>query len=172
MWCSEPQTRRVVALCCAAAFCAALAGCGFRPLHGEDSAARAVAGDIAYETPTDRIGYHMRRMLERRLGRAPADAQYLLVADVSLNDSGLAITEDSSITRYVVRGRSRYAMTGPEGFVPVSGFVESISAYSATGSLYATRAARRRAEERIAEDMGERIATRVSAELDNRAGDK
>ncbi len=172
MWCSEPKSRRGVTACCVAAFCVALAGCGFRPLHGEGSAAGAVLGEIAYETPTDRVGYHMRRMLERRLGRAPGDADYLLVADITLSDSGLAITEDSSITRYVVRGRSRYAMTGPEGFVPISGFVESVSAYSATGSLYATRAARRDAEERIAEDIGENIAIRVSAELDKRAQDK
>lgn len=106
------------------------------------------------------------------LGRPASDPPYLLVADIDISDSGLAITEDSSITRYVVRGRSRYAMTGPEGFRPVSGFVESVSAYSATGSLYATRAARRDAEERIAEDMADRIATRISAELDKRAQDK
>lgn len=141
-------------------------------MHGEGSAARAVLGEIQFEVPTDRVGYHMRRMLERRLGRPASDPPYLLVADIDISDSGLAITEDSSITRYVVRGRSRYAMTGPEGFRPVSGFVESVSAYSATGSLYATRAARRDAEERIAEDMADRIATRISAELDKRAQDK
>ncbi len=137
-------------------------------MHGADSAASQIAGKVSIETPTDRVGYHMRKALERVLGRSSASADYLLIADIKLSDSGLAITEDSSITRYVVRGRSRYVMTGPEGMKPVSGFVESMSAYSATGSLYATRAAQRDAEERLAADLGDRIATRIAAELDGR----
>ncbi len=137
-------------------------------MYGEDSAAREVLGRVSIETPTDRAGYSMRQELERRLGRSNSGSDYLLVADLRLRDSGLAITEDSSITRFTLRGRSRYALTGPEGVPPISGFVDSMSAYSATGSLYATRAAKRDAEERVARDLAMRIADRVTGALNAR----
>jgi LPS-assembly lipoprotein len=45
----------------------------------------------------------------------------------------------------------------------LQGEVKSLTAYSATASLFATRAAERDAERRIAVDLAERIAVRVAA---------
>ncbi|TYO88870.1 LPS-assembly lipoprotein [Oceanicella actignis] len=164
MSCSERRR-----LCAALLAAATLGACGFAPMNRAGSGPARALGAIALDVPTDRLGFALREALERRLGRAAPDAPLRLTAELSFSSSGLAITDDNSITRYVLRGRSRYILTGGEDFAPVSGFVEAVTAYSATGSLFATRAAERDAQERLARELGERIADRVLAELSRRA---
>jgi len=163
MW--SPDRRRLLRLGALALGASALAGCGFRPMYGRGEAVADLYGAIAYRTPEGRLGWMLRETLQRRLGRPGEAPTHALEADIKLADTGLAITEDSAITRYVVRGVSRWTLTGPPGFKPLSGEVKSVSAYSATGSLFATRAARRGAEERVVRDLGERLATRVAGRL-------
>lgn len=146
----------------------ALAGCGYRPLYGGGESVRSILDRTSYSLPSGRLGFAMREALGRRLGSGADGGEYTLEANLIMEDSGLAITEDSSITRFLLEGRSRYSLTGPDGFAPLIGDVESVSAYSATGSLYATRTARRDAERRVASDLGVRIATAVAAQLNAR----
>jgi len=149
----------------------ALAACGFKPMHGTGAGGDALDGLVAVKTPEGRNGFALREALERRLGRAKGDARWQLVATLSLSESGLAITEDSSTTRYVLRGLSNWTLLDSAGESQLSGQVETMSAYSATGSLYATRAARRAAQRRVSMDLGERIATRLAAALADGRGD-
>lgn len=146
---------------------AGAAGCGFRPALGPDGAARALYGEVEMIVPRGRLGFALRERLQARLGRAGAQAPYRLTADLTLSDSGLAITADSSITRFVVRGESRWRLTGL-GETAIEGVEQSLSAYSATASLFATRAARRDAEARVTQDLAERIATAAAAALATR----
>lgn len=146
-----------------------LAGCGFRPALKAGTDQRGLRGTVMLSVPEGRLGFAMRETLERRFGR-PGDAPtHLLTADLRIDDTGLAITPDSSITRYVIRASSRWSLTGPEGFRPIEDVSESMTAYSATASLFATRQARRDAETRAATEIGERIWTRILAELEARA---
>ncbi len=138
-----------------------LAGCGFTPALREGAPARGLLNRVAYVLPDGRIGFTLRNSLEERLGRPSGSTPYTLTANLVIADSALAITPDSSITRYVLRGTSAWSLTGPD--LSLSGEAQSMSAYSATGSLFATRAARRDAEERVARDIGQRIWTAVAA---------
>lgn len=165
MW--SPDRRGFLAL----AGALALAGCGFRPALREEGATRELIGLVSFDLPPGRLGYAMREPLRRRLGPPGSDLQWLLVTDLALDETGLAITPDSSITRYVVRGRSRWRLEGPPDQEPLEGVAESMSAYSATGSLYATRAARRDAEERVARALGNEILVSIMAELAARRAD-
>jgi LPS-assembly lipoprotein len=142
-----------------------LSACGFRPVHGDGAGGDAIDGIVAINTPDGRNGFALREALERRLGRAASGAPWTLDVTLTLTQSGLAIAEDSAITRYVLRGVSDWALKGADGEIALKGQVQSMSAYSATGSLYATRTARRAAQRRVAEDLGNRIATRLSAAL-------
>lgn len=149
----------------------ALAACGFKPMHGDGAGGDALDGIVAVQTPEGRNGFALREALERRLGLAGPDARWQLVATLSLTESGLAITEDSSTTRYVMRGVSKWTLLDQAGESALSGQVETMSAYSATGSLYATRSARRAAQRRVSMDLGERIATRLAAAMADGRGD-
>lgn len=117
-------------------------------------------------TPDGRIGFALGESLRSRFGAAGASADHRLEADLAVTESGLAITSNSAVTRFVLRGTSRWLLTGPTaGEDGLSGTAESSTAYSATASLYATRAAQRDAETRLARDIGERIATTILASL-------
>lgn len=141
----------------------AASGCGFKPVHGSGGG-DALDGRVAVSTPAGRLGYVMREALERRLGRGGSGADWRLSARIDLAREGLAITEDSSITRYVLRAEAPWVLAGPGG-ARVTGTARSMSAYSADGSLYASRAAKRDAEARVAEDLGERIAAQLATAL-------
>lgn len=144
---------------------ALVSACGFRPMHGEGSTADALNRQIRFSVPPGRLGHALRESLERRFGRAGVSAPWRLEATLDLEEEGLAITQDASITRYVLRGDSAWRVIGSDGTEALSGAAQSMSAYSADGSLYNSRAARRDAERRVAEDLGERIATQIAAAL-------
>jgi LPS-assembly lipoprotein len=165
----EPKLSRRALL--AALPVAALSACGFKPMHGDGAGGDALDGLVAVDAPSGRNGFALREALERRLGRAGPNPRWELVASLDLNESGLAITEDSSTTRYVMRGTSSWVLRDLDGEEALSGKVESMSAYSATGSLYATRSARRDAQRRVAMDLGERIALRLAAATADGRGD-
>lgn len=163
MW--SPDRRRLLALCAGAAAAGALSACGFRPALRDDGVLTQLRGSTRFLVPRGRLGFALRDGLAQRLGRSGDDPAWTLTADLSLEQSGLAITQDSSITRFVVRGESRWRLEGPEGVPPLEGVANSMTAYSATGSLYATRAAQRDAEARVARDLGDRITAAVTADL-------
>lgn len=168
---SSPEAKLSRRALLAALPVATLAACGFKPMHGDGAGGDALDGLVAVDTPAGRNGFALREALERRLGRGGDGARWRLVAKLDLSQSGLAITEDSSTTRYVMRGVSDWTLLDKDGETALSGQVETMSAYSATGSLYATRSARRAAQRRVSMDLGERIATRLAAALADGRGD-
>lgn len=155
----DPSRRAALALLAASA----LAGCGFQPLHGTGGG-DSLDGRVQLALPDGRLGHAMRDVLERRFGLPGPGADWRLTARLDLSREGLAITEDSAITRYVLRAEAPWALEGPEGEA-LRGRARAMSAYSADGSLYASRAARRDAEARVAAELAERISTEVAARL-------
>lgn len=147
----------------------ALAGCGFRPALDQGAPARAILGSVDVVTPDGRIGFTLGETLRARLGAGGPGAENRLDADLTITESGLAITADADVTRFVLRGESRWRFVGPAaGEEPLVGLAAGSTAYSATASLYATRAAQRDAEGRLAAEIGERIATTILARLEAR----
>lgn len=163
MW--SPDRRAVLRLALLGAAAAAVSACGFTPALREGGGARSVNGGTGLIVPEGRLGFELRTALESRLGRAGSDNTYLLTANLVMTQTGLVITQDSDTTRYVVRGQSVWSLVGPTGFTSLGGTVDAMSAYSATGSVYATRAARRDAEARVARELGERIWVEIAASL-------
>lgn len=160
-WRDASRRGALAALAGAAAL--ALSGCGFQPVHGAGGG-DALDGRVRLALPDGRLGHAMRDVLERRLGLPGPGADWRLTATLDLSREGLAITSDSAITRYVLRAEAPWKLEGPEGEV-LDGRARAMSAYSADGSLYASRAARRDAEARVAAELAERISTAVAARL-------
>lgn len=167
---SSPDRRRLLLTGLAALAGWGAAGCGWRPALGDGAAGAALHDRVRIVTPTGRLGFAVAESLETRLGRGGAAADHVLEADLAVTETGLAITAASAITRFVVRGESRWRLTGPlAGPDGLSGTARSTTGYSATASLYATRAARRDAEAQVARDLGERIAAELLARLPDAA---
>lgn len=153
---SSPDRRRVLALGAALSAALALSACGFTPALREDAPGASLQNSVSLILPEGRLGFALRETLERRLGRPQGTAPYTLTSAMTVVESGLAVTQDTSITRYVVRGVAPWRLEDANGETR-TGEVEAMSAYSATGSLFATREARRDAEDRVARELGEKI---------------
>lgn len=140
----------------------ALGGCGFAPLYGEGSAANALTGTIAYQTPSTVAGFRLRARLEERLGRTTAQ-QYTLAVTLTIERDSVAISEEGDITRFTLPGTANYALRDSNGRAVAQGTVNSFTSYSATGTTVATEAAAEDAEARLAVILADLITTRLIA---------
>ena len=139
-----------------------LAGC-FRPMLAKTGPASAVLGKIELPEIEGRFGYYLAKSLEDRLGRG-RDSEYRLTVSTQLTDRGLAVAQDNAVTRVTTTARATWQLWRKGEAEPVlSDTVTSLSGYSATASLYATRQTRRDVERRLARDLGERISRVILA---------
>ncbi len=141
----------------------ALAGCGFTPVYGPGGAAEGLHGQVAIDPPRDAEGFTFVQALRRRLGEGDAP-RYRLSAELTLDERQMGVTRGQVITRYQVIGSARYRLTDSETDARLtSGTVESFASYSATGTTFATRAARRDARERLMTILADQVVDRLLA---------
>ncbi len=160
MWLSS---RRHALLLLAAA---PMAGCGFTPLYGEGSAARAAQGRIDVTQISGLMGFKLRERLTTRLGAASAPTHRLSVS-VRTTSQELAINPQNEITRYSLTGTATFDLRDRATNASVlKDKVRAFAAYSATASAYATTVAERDARERLAHALAEQIATRIAGAAD------
>ncbi len=140
-----------------------LSGC-LRPMLAENSSARALRHRIALPKIDDRFDYHLSEALTDGLG-APENPDYQLNVSTKVSSEGLAVAQDSSITRITLLAEASWALWRTGGTSPVlSNTLEVQSGYSATTSLYATRQIRLDIERRLARELGERISRTILAQ--------
>ena len=132
----------------------------------EGTTASGLRGRIALPPIDGRIGYHLSKRLEERLGR-PARPDLRLVVELSTVDTGLAITQDNSVTRRTVTATANWQLLRRGETEPLLRRRQVVrSGYDATTSLYASRVAERTVERRLAEDIAERISREIFAAAD------
>lgn len=162
MWCSE---RRRILLLLGGAL-PLLAGCGFSPLYGDAHAARGVPGTVQVPTLPGRFGFDMRERLVARLGPAERPL-YRLDVTWTVEEEKRAIRADRTITRYNLTATAKYALVPLAGGDPVTdGRAQAFTAYSTVASPFATRAAEQDAHKRLAQELAESIALRLTATAD------
>jgi LPS-assembly lipoprotein len=100
---------------------AVLAGCGFKPVYGIDSAGKAPSASAqmaAIEIPVmpNRLGQQMRNMLIDSLHPKGADTDYRYKLAVSVSEAvvNLGLQSNSTSTRGQVRLTVKYALTDTE----------------------------------------------------------
>lgn len=143
-----------------------LSACGFSPLYGEGTTARAANGRIAIDQINGRIGFQLKKRLSSRLG-APSNVTHRLNVNVKVNSTALAISDVNEITRYSLTGTATYVLTDSrDNVVADRGNVRAFASYSATASTFATSSASVDANERLANTLAEQIATRIAASAD------
>lgn len=143
---------------------AALAACGFQPVHRSGGPAAGLKGRIAVANPTSPLEYAFAERLKRRLG-APAEADYRLVTQIQIEETGVAIQQNLDVTRINLRGTVRYTVHGADGAeTDVAGQAAASAAYDALSEPYATLTAKRAAEERLAVELAEQVSARILAD--------
>lgn len=147
---------------------AGAAGCGFRPLYRKDGGADALLGDVALREAVTPEDFDYRERLRRRFGLkgagAPDMARWRLDWKLRFEETGVAITRDSDITRYQVQAFAEYQLTPLGGDSnPIQGSLKTNGAYDATASAYASRAAKLDERKRLSIELAELTATRLLA---------
>ncbi len=146
-----------------------LTACGLSPMYaggGDGTVARGLAAvDVA---PIEgQAGWLVRNALNDRLGAAgAASPQYRL--DVRLDDQleGLAILRDDTVSRERRTLRARYQLIDlASGEIVLDATAGSDAGIDVVSSEYATIAAEQTALENLAEDVAQRIVTRVALTL-------
>ncbi|MFN3613019.1 MAG: LPS assembly lipoprotein LptE [Rubrimonas sp.] len=138
----------------------AVAGCGFRPLHGAGTGLR---GRVTLDGPQGRNGFAFREQMRRNLGDPAPDAPYRLITTLSYEEEGVAISRRDDITRYDVTATAQYRLVRAADGVEIdAGAVRAVSAYSTTAAPYATRIAERDTETRLAANLADRVHARIS----------
>jgi len=153
-------------LLAALAAAALLAACGFTPLYAPGGPAAAMGGRIEVAVIEGAPGFAMREELTARLGPATA-ATHRLDVTLALDETGVALTQQDVTTRYTVTGTADYALVPLDGGPPVTGgTVRALTGYSTPetvgASAYASLAAQRDAERRLAVDLADRIVQRLA----------
>lgn len=146
-----------------------LTACGLSPMYaggGDGTVARGLAA-VEVAPIEGQAGWLVRNALNDRLGAAgAASPQYRL--DVRLDDQleGLAILRDDTVSRERRTLRARYQLIDlANGEIVLDATAGSDAGIDVVSSEYATIAAEQTALENLAEDVAQRIVTRVALTL-------
>lgn len=150
-----------------------LSACGLTPMYaggGSGAVARGLAG-IEVPAIEGRAGWLMRNALIDRLGAAgEGGSRYRL--DVRLDDrlEGFGLIADDTIARERRTLRARYQLVDlASGAIVVDSTAGSDAGIDVVSSEYATIAAEQTALENLSREVADRIVTRLSLELRERA---
>jgi LPS-assembly lipoprotein len=147
----------------------ALASCGLQPMYAGGSDAAVAQGLAAVDVPAipGRGGWLVQNALEDRLGAAGDEpTRYRL--DVRLDDSleALGVLNDDTISRERRILRARYQLVDiTTGEIVLDATAGSDAGIDVVSSEYATIAAEQTALENLAEEVADRMATRIALAL-------
>ncbi|HLG88360.1 MAG TPA: LPS assembly lipoprotein LptE [Alphaproteobacteria bacterium] len=160
----------------AAVVLAFLAGCGFKPLYGTNSATHAPATAVQFaqiEIPPlpNETGQELRNMLIDQLhpGGPADDYRYTLKVALREADLNLGLQENATATRGQVRLTAEYWLTDAEnGKVLVHETVRTSTGYNILinqfGTVLSTDDARNRGLQQIADEMALHLALYFQAD--------
>ncbi len=163
--------RQAARLALAVCLLASLAGCGLRPVYAGGASGAVAQGLAGIEvTPiAGREGFLVRNALNDRLGHGGGDVanpRYRL--DVLLDDQveGLGLLTDDTIGRERRTLRARYQLVDvASGAILVDATAGSDAGIDVVSSEYATIAAEQTALENLAQQVADRIVTRLTLAL-------
>ncbi len=150
-----------------AALALPLAGCGLQPVYSGGAAGVVATGLAAVEVPPiqGRDGWLVRNALVDRLGQAGVEAAPRYRLDVVLDDDleafGLLTDDTTGRERRTLRARFQLVDTAT-GVILVDATAGSDAGIDVVGSEYATIAAEETALENLAQQVADRIVTRLS----------
>ena len=159
----SPGATAAVALCTRRTMflsLAALAGCGFAPIHGPGGSARNLRGRIAVLAPADEEGSALVRRLEDRLG-TPREADLVLAAQIRIGETAVGFLSGGEISRFNVEGQVDWQLTDSAGTAVMTGRERGFTSYAATSTTVATTSARRDARRRLMVILADHIATSI-----------
>jgi LPS-assembly lipoprotein len=160
--------KRVLGFACVVSVAASLGACGFHPLYATGPSGNEgmtqYYQQVLVEPIQGRQGVHLRNQLMDVFtpGGTPTSAAYRLSIRLEEQKEGLAIQQDTRITRYNYNLTAKYELKDAvSGQILDKGISRSIAPYNVVDSQFATLSAERDAQERAAREVGEDIRVRL-----------
>src|SRR5258706_9627147 len=159
--------KRVLGFAMAVCAAASVSACGFRPLYATGTTPEGMTQyyqQVLVEPIEGRQGVHLRNQLLDAFtpGGTPASGAYRLSIKLEEQKEGLAIQQDTRITRYNYNLTAKYELKDAvSGQILDKGISRSIAPYNVVDSQFATLSAERDAQERAAREVGEDIRIRL-----------
>jgi LPS-assembly lipoprotein len=155
---------------------AALAGCGFRPLHG-DRGGDQIAANLARVEVSEilgNLGPELTDLLDQDLAPRGAGGrpQFRLSVTLSEGITALVTERDTLVRRYDFDLNARYVLAeSGSGTVLEQGDVRTVTSYNIVESAdFATLVAEQSAGRRAAREIGRKIVERLTLYFDRRRG--
>ena len=153
----------------AATGAAALAGCGFQPLHSRGAGGSAARlAEIRIMPITDRIGQQLHNLLLDKLTPMgpPAAARYVLRVTVGESLQSLAVRKDEVATRANLLMRAKFTLTrADDGSDVFSANAISVNSYNILRQKFASLSAENDARARAVREISDEIRTRIAIYL-------
>lgn len=153
-----------------------LTGCGFKPLYGTESTAAGMTQyfeQVYVEPIPGRTGVVLRNQLMDAFTPAgtPKGAAFRLIVKLSDKREGLAIQENTTITRFNYTLIADFELRDAQKDEVIhKGQTRTIAAYNVVDSQFATLTAQRDADERATREVGEDIRLRLGIFFESRYG--
>lgn len=133
-----------------------LAGCGFRPLHGNGES--PLEGRVRVEGSGGRAGRELLRALRRRLGWSNVESEFTLEVKVGTSTRAVVFGEQAEVLRYVLKVAADYELRRDDtGEIIASNVIEVTTSVNTTQSPYAAFASERDRTSIAASEAAERI---------------
>ena len=148
-----------------------LSACGFTPVYQSGKTAASLQNQIAIDLVKGRNGFELRQRLEDRLGRAAADAPYVLTFNLTITEDSLAVTEDEGTTRINLTGIARFTVRrAAGGQIVYQDQVRNITAFGTTSRTFPSSVAEKDANVRLSRVLADQIAERIALTSGSWAG--
>jgi LPS-assembly lipoprotein len=161
--------RQSVARAAAVLAVLALAGCGFRPLHGAKSGAAAPnMAEISIVPIADRVGQQLHNLLLDKVtpGGPPARPRYVLKVTLNEARQNLAVRKDEVATRANLVMRAVFSLSrADDGASLMSGSALSANSYNILRSDFGTLSAENDARARAVNELSDQIKSRIGIYL-------
>ena len=148
---------------------AALAGCGFQPLHSQTSGASAAGlAEIRIVPIADRIGQQLHNLLLDKLTPMgpPSAARYVLQVTLSESLQNLAVRKDEVATRANLVMHARFTLVrAHDNSTLLSTSAISANSYNILSEEFATLSAENDARARAVRELSDEIRTRIAIYL-------
>ena len=154
-----------------AAWALAAAGCGFAPLYGDKTGARAGLARVQVAQISDRTGQQLRNALLVALppGRPGEAPSWRLEVALEEQRQRLGVEQHDVATRANLVLAARYELRRDgDGEAVLTGRVESIASYNILASPYATLAAEKNARARAVNQLADGLVARIATWLARR----
>lgn len=141
-------------------------GCGFRPLYDQPAQTTQNLEGIAVPALSGEFGYTLTRELRILLPQSGGASRYQLKLDPDINQTGLAIEQDDSVTRYNIKANVAFSLVDNEtGETLAQDVARTLTSYNAITSQYSTLIAEREALRRSAQVLSQEIYQKLYVTL-------